>query len=49
MSIAYLLYYLFKNGRLPQNSLFFLITILLMILMFVATIINEPFNFIWDA
>ena len=49
MSIAYLLYYLFKNGRLPQNSIFFIITISLLFLMFIATIINEPFNFIWDA
>lgn len=49
MSIAYMLYYLFKNGKLPQNSLFFIITISLLFLMFIATIINDPFNFIWDA
>ena len=48
MNIAYLLYYLYKNGKIPQNSLSLFIILSLMFLMFIATIINEPFNFIWD-
>ena len=49
LSIAYLLYYLYKNGRIPQNGFILIVIIMLMLLMFIATIINEPFNFIWDV
>lgn len=48
LSIAYLLFYLYKNGGSVQNVIVFFVIIIFMILMFVATIINEPFYFFWD-
>lgn len=49
MTIAYLLFYLYRKGRIPLNAFFLIIIMILMLLMFIATIINEPFNFIWDV
>lgn len=45
--IAYLLYYLYTK-KTNINFIVFIIVILILILLFVATIINEPFYFIWD-
>lgn len=48
LMIAYLLYYLCKPKLTKKNFVVVSILMFLLLLLFVATIINEPFYFIWD-
>lgn len=48
LMIAYLLYYLCKPKLTKKNFVVVSILMFLLLLLFAATIINEPFYFIWD-
>ena len=48
LMIAYLLYCLCYPKLTKKNFFVFSIIIFLLLLLFVATIINEPFYFIWN-
>ncbi len=48
LMIAYLLFYLYKNRMIGNNFFMFTIIVVCLLLLFFATIINEPFSFIWD-
>ena len=48
LMIAYLLYYLWTK-RNHLNFVVFILVLFLLFILFAATIINDPFNFIWDS
>lgn len=48
LMIAYLLYYLCKPKLTKKNFVVLSIVMLLLLLLFAATIINEPFYFLWN-
>lgn len=48
LMIAYLLYYLCKPKLTEKNFIVFSILMVLLLILFAATIINEPFYFLWN-
>lgn len=48
LMIAYLLYYLIKPRLTKTHFISFCFLMFSLILLFIATIMNEPYNFIWD-
>lgn len=47
LMIAYFLYYLYQNRMIGKNFIVLVIVLLFLLLLFAATIKNDPYNFIW--
>ena len=49
LMLAYFLYYLYKNLHIKINIAFFLVSFMLLTVLFVSLVKNMPFLFFWDA
>ncbi|MCH5221518.1 MAG: EpsG family protein [Muribaculaceae bacterium] len=48
LMIAFFLYYLYRNSNSKINVIVFIFALMLLAILFAATIVNEPYKFYWD-